>query len=224
MTGHSRDNDPFPDPGHDPARRLLLGASGLVLLGGCQNMRDMFDNPTPSAPANAAVSAQAGPPGATTTSLPPTPADIERRKDVDLLNTALALEYEAIAAYQLAIESRMLQAPVQAAFAGFQNDHRQHADAISRAVTRLNGRPVEPKALTAYPFKMERLQRQSDALRFAAELERAAASAYLGAVSAFADRNLSKVAASILGVESMHWAILNSAIGSPPVPEPFIKS
>ena len=207
----------------DPERRLLLGGCGVVLLGGCESMRDMFDNPTPPTPASAAVSTTAGV-GGSARPVAATPADIERRKDVELLNAALALEYEAIAAYQLAIEGRMLQAPVQAAFAGFQNDHRQHADAMVKAIGRLGGRPIESKAPSAYPFKTERLQRQADALRFAADLERAAASAYLGAVPAFADKNLAKVAASILGVETMHWAILNSAIGAPPVPDPFIKT
>ena len=39
-----------------------------------------------------------------------------------------------------------------------------------------------------------------------------------GAVPIFADRELSRAAASILGDEAMHWAILRQAVGEVPVP------
>ena len=42
-------------------------------------------------------------------------------------------------------------------------------------------------------------------------------SAYLGAVPLFANRDLSKAAASILGDEAMHWAILRQSTGQTPV-------
>ena len=47
-------------------------------------------------------------------------------------------------------------------------------------------------------------------------------SAYLGAVPIFADRELSKAAASLLGDEAMHWAILRQAVGEAPVPGAFV--
>jgi rubrerythrin len=60
-------------------------------------------------------------------------------------------------------------------------------------------------------------------LRFAAGLEKGAVSAYLGAVPLFAQRELSKAAASILGDEAMHWAVLRQAIGEQPVPGAFVS-
>ena len=51
---------------------------------------------------------------------------------------------------------------------------------------------------------------------------KSAVSAYLGAVPAFADRKLSRAAASILGDEAMHWAILRNALGEDPVPVAFV--
>lgn len=60
-------------------------------------------------------------------------------------------------------------------------------------------------------------------LRFAADLEKGAASAYLGAVPVFANEDLAKAAASILGDETMHWAILRNALGENPVPAAFIS-
>ena len=47
-------------------------------------------------------------------------------------------------------------------------------------------------------------------------------SAYLGAVPLFGNRELAKAAASILGDEAMHWAILRNALGEVPVPSAFV--
>jgi len=59
-------------------------------------------------------------------------------------------------------------------------------------------------------------------LNFAATLEKGAVSAYLGAVPIFGNRDLAKAAASILGDEAMHWAILRQALGQEPVPLAFM--
>ena len=87
----------------------------------------------------------------------------------------------------------------------------------------LGGAPAEPKKTADYNFPIETLKTQADVLRFAAGLEKGAVSAYLGAVPLFGDRDLAKAAASILGDEAMHWAILRQALGENPVPEPFIS-
>ncbi len=83
------------------------------------------------------------------------------------------------------------------------------------------GKPVAAKA--KYAFPVEALKTQADVLRFAATLEKGAVSAYLGAVPLFGDRDLAKAAASILGDEAMHSAILRQALGEDPVPEPFVS-
>ncbi|HQZ46074.1 MAG TPA: ferritin-like domain-containing protein, partial [Usitatibacteraceae bacterium] len=73
-----------------------------------------------------------------------------------------------------------------------------------------------------YDFPTAKLKNQADVLRFAAALEKGAVSAYLGAVPVFANRDLAKAAASILGDEAMHWAILRQAVGEVPVPSAFV--
>lgn len=45
----------------------------------------------------------------------------------------------------------------------------------------------------------------------------------LGAVPLFGHRDLAKAAASILGDEAMHWAILRQALGEAPVPAAFMS-
>ena len=48
-------------------------------------------------------------------------------------------------------------------------------------------------------------------------------SAYLGAVPLFGYRDLAKAAASILGDEAMHLAILRQALSEVPVPSAFMS-
>ncbi len=60
-------------------------------------------------------------------------------------------------------------------------------------------------------------------MKFAAKLGQGAVSAYLGAVPLFSERDLAKAAASILGDEAMHWAVLRQAVGEAPVPGAFVS-
>jgi rubrerythrin len=171
--------------------KATLSAAAIALLAGCESM------------------ATAQPSLAATAS-----------NDVGILNTALGLEYQAIAAYQVGAESGLLQKPVLDVAVQFQGDHKKHAEVLSSTITKLGGQPVTAKS--NYGFPVNTLKTQADVLRFAASLEQGAASAYLGAVPAFTNRDLAKAAASILGDETMHWAILRSALGENPVPSAFI--
>lgn len=178
------------------ARRLFLGRSGLLLSGAAVALlagRDVL----------AAKSKGAG------------------AGDVRILNTALAAELEAIAAYQLGAESGLLQKPVLDLAVQFQGHHKAHADLLASTVQKLGGNPAAAKS--KYGFPADQLKTQADVLRFAAKLEQGAVSAYLGAVPLFGNRDLSKAAASILGDEAMHWAILRNALGENPVPIAFVS-
>jgi len=141
--------------------------------------------------------------------------------DVNVLNSALGAELEAIAAYQVGAESGLLQKPVLNLAVTFQGHHKEHADVLAKTIIKLGGQPVSAKE--KYTFPMETLKTQSDVLRFAAMLEKGAVSAYLGAVPVFDNRDLAKAAASILGDEAMHWAILRNALGDAPVPAAFMS-
>jgi len=141
--------------------------------------------------------------------------------DVTILNSALGAEQQAIAAYQLGAESGLLQKPVKDLAIQFQGHHKAHADALAKAVAKLGGKPVAP--MKDYNFPKDKLKSQNDVLAFAAGLEKGAVSAYLGAVPIFSDRELARVAASILGDEAMHWAVLRHALGQNPVPDAFVS-
>jgi len=179
------------------ARRAFLGRAGGVVLSG------------------AAVSLLAG-----CEALAKNAGDA-KSDDIAILNTALAAELEAVAAYQVGAESGLLQKPVLKVASTFQGHHKAHADVLAKTITKLGGRPVAAK--TKYQFPVERLKSQSDVLAFAASLEKGAVSAYLGAVPLFEQRDLAKAAASILGDEAMHWAVLRQALGQDPVPVAFVS-
>jgi hypothetical protein len=148
----------------------------------------------------------------------PSAADIEG--DVRILNTALGAEQEAIAAYQVGAQSGLLTKAVLPVALAFQGHHKEHASALAATVAKLGGTPVTAK--TQYSFPIDKLKSEADVLRFAAGLEKGAVSAYLGAVPVFADRALAQVAASILGDEAMHWAVLLHVLGENPVPLAFV--
>ena len=99
---------------------------------------------------------------------------------------------------------------------------RDLQDEINRAPIQLKARQAVV-AKAKYQFPVEKLKAEADVLRFAAGLERGAISAYLGAVPLFADHNLAQVAASILGDEAMHWAVLRQVLGENPVPSAFMS-
>jgi rubrerythrin len=184
------------DPRLNPARRAFIGRSGVLLSA-------------------SAVALLAG-----CESLAANQKKSDAGGDVAILNTALGAEREAVAAYQLGADSGLLQPAVKTLALKFQGHHKAHADILAATVSKLGGHPVDAKA--TYDFPVEKLKNQADVLRFAAQLEQGAVSAYLGAVPAFDNRDLSKAAASILGDEAMHWAILRNALGEDPVPSAFV--
>ncbi|MEX0810152.1 MAG: ferritin-like domain-containing protein [Dongiaceae bacterium] len=172
--------------------QALLSAGAIALLAGCE-----------SAMSSRAASADT------------------MANDAEILNTALGLEYEGIAAYQVGAESGLLEKPVLDVAVQFQGHHKEHADVLAQTVAKLGGTPVLPKA--QYNFPVDQLKTQADVLRFAAGLEKGAASAYYGAVPLFGDSALAQAAASIMADEAMHWAVLLHVLGENPVPVAFVS-
>lgn len=187
----------FQMPSPVASRRLFLSRSGLVLSGAAVAL--LAGKDTLAAASGAATAG-----------------------DVKILNSALGAELEAIAAYQLGAESNLLQKPVLELALTFQGHHKEHAELLAKTIKKLGGKPVLSKE--KYAFPVDQLKSQTDVLKFAAKLEQGAVSAYLGAVPLFGNRDLAKAAASILGDEAMHWAVLRQALGETPVvPSAFMS-
>jgi rubrerythrin len=176
------------------AGAATFSATGVALLAGCS--------------AKSAMAATQG-------------KNSDMQQDMRILNTAIAAEHEAVAAYQLGAESGLLVPAVLKVAVKFQGHHKKHINALQGAVKQLGGQPAEAKS--SYDFPLEKLKQQQDVLQFAAGLERGAVSAYAGAIPIFADRTLSAAAASILADEAMHWAVLRSVLKLDPVPGAFFS-
>jgi rubrerythrin len=139
-------------------------------------------------------------------------------EDAKILNIALGLEHEAINAYQLGAESKLLEKPVLDVAVLFQSHHKAHRDALVSAIQKLGGTPVAEKSKDEYAraLKAETLKSQTDVLNLAAKLELGAANAYLGVIPSFKDANLAKVAGRLAADETSHWSTLNAALGGSP--------
>ncbi len=166
----------------------VLSASAVALLAGCERMA-------------LAQSANGG----------------STANDVGTLNTALALENEAISAYQLGAQSGLLQKPVLEVAVLFQTHHKEHRDALIATIRKLGGTPVAAKsdAEVAQALNASALKTQTDVLRLAQRLEKGAANAYIGVIPSFGDRNLAQVSARLAADEAMHWTVLTQALKDP---------
>lgn len=174
----------------DPARRNVLTTGGLGLL-------------TVAAVgvlANSTAMARAGDASAS---------------DVDILNIALGLEHEAIAAYQIGAESGLLQKQVLNAAVLFQSHHKMHRDALIGAIGKLGGTAVAAKSTREYvdALGVSSVKSQADVLRLAQKLERGAANAYLGVIPSFKDVAFAQVCGRLAADETMHWTVLTQVLG-----------
>jgi hypothetical protein len=149
--------------------------------------------------------AQIGPPP-----LPPASA----ADDLAILNNLLALELAAAAAYDGT--RHLLSPPKRERAAQFRGEHERHAEALAALIRDRGGEPVAPA-----PFRGV-VESEAAALRLLADEERGLASAYVGALPGFADRDLARAAGNILTVETLHWAAWRDALGLPPSDGPFL--
>ena len=139
------------------------------------------------------------------------------QKDAAVINTALALEYEGINAYTLGAQSNLLDKSTLAVAVKFQDDHKAHRDRLLAVLQTLGATPVKEKSLAEYAEELEvsKLKTQADVLNFAAGLERGAVNAYLGIIPSFTDHALAKLSGQLAADETVHFAILNNALGRP---------
>ena len=174
------------------ARRLVMQRGGLVALAGGIATLGL----TPRR-ANAQMSNSSG--------------------DVAVMQVALALEHEGIAAYRLAGGSGLLTPGTLKVALVFKGHHEQHRDSLAALITKAGGKPVEPKADPDYVKELDlgSLKTEGDVVKLATKLEQGAANAYTGQVAALQDHKLAHLFTQLATDESVHWAVLNGALGQP---------
>jgi rubrerythrin len=135
--------------------------------------------------------------------------------DVGILNVALGLEHEAINAYTLGAQSGLLDKGVLDVAVLFQSHHKGHRDALIATINKMGGKPVAEKTLAQYATDLNAssIKSAGDILQLARRLELGAVNAYLGVIPSLNDKELGKVAARLAADETMHWTLLNSALG-----------
>lgn len=154
----------------------------------------------------------------------PAVAAVAQADDLGVIQTALALEHEGIAAYRIAGESGLLSPDTLKVASIFMGHHQEHRDSLARLVVELGDRPVEPKADARYiaDLKLETLKSEGDVVALATTLERGAASAYVGQIASLKDPKVARLFASISADEAVHWTTLNNAAGTPIPPAAYL--
>ena len=137
--------------------------------------------------------------------------------DIGVIQTALSLEHEGIAAYRLAGKSGLLSPGTLKLASIFMGHHEAHRDSLAKLVSQAGGKPVEPKADAQYVSELglASLKSEGDVVMLATTLEHGAASAYIGQVTSLKDPKLAKLFAAISADEAIHWTTLNNAAGTP---------
>lgn len=147
----------------------------------------------------------------------------EKYSDVDILHKALEKERFAVAAYETAANSGVLSEGVLQVAKTFQGQHGQHAHMLHETIQALGHKPVKSVPQEEHTKKMPPgLVEEKAIIHYALTLEKEATIAYLNAISEIKDRKIAQAAASIMGDEAMHWAVLRSAWGLEPVHISFI--
>jgi hypothetical protein len=144
--------------------------------------------------------------------------------DVTVLNVALGLEHEGIAAYTIAAGSGLLTPGVLATAGIFLGHHKGHRDKLVELIKAAGGTPVAPMSDADYvkALNLGALKTQTDVVVLAIKLEMGAANAYVGSIPALKDKSLAHLFAQISCDEATHWAILNTAAGNTEPAAPFI--
>lgn len=175
--------------GMDLARRSFLARASMVALGA----------------------------GASTLVVSRASAAVTRPGDIGVIQTALALEHEGIAAYQIAGKSGLLSPKTLKLAMVFLGHHQMHRDALAQLVSDAGGKPVEPKTDAQYiaDLQLGSLKTESDVVALATTLERGAATAYISQVAALSEPRLAQLFAGISADEATHWATLHNAAGTP---------
>lgn len=151
-------------------------------------------------------------------------AVITRSSDTGVIQTALAIEHEGIAAYRIAGTSGLLSPATLKLAKIFMGHHEAHRDSLAKLVVQVGDKPVEPKTDAQYvrELKLGTLKSESDVVALATTLERGAASAYIGQVTSLKDPKLAKLFAAISADEAIHWTTLNNAAGTPIPPAAYV--
>ncbi len=146
------------------------------------------------------------------------PAFAGKAMDVQMLQTAASIENLAVATYDTTLTLDFIggssaNAVVKAFAMKTRDQHQEHSAAFNAAAMRLGGEKQEqpdPVLVGVVNHAKPMLTGPGQVVDLALELENGAAQTYVANVGAYTNKNARAVAASIMGVEAQHAAILNA--------------
>jgi hypothetical protein len=95
-------------------------------------------------------------------------------RDASVMQVALALEHEGIAAYRLAGASGLLKPGTLKLAKVFMGHHEQHRDSLASLIAKAGGKPVQPQSDDQYveALNLGALKTEGDVVALATKLER----------------------------------------------------
>jgi hypothetical protein len=146
------------------------------------------------------------------------PAFADKTMDLQMLQTAASIENLAVATYTTALTLDFIggasaNAVVKTFAEKTKAQHQQHAEAFNAAATRLGGKSQDqpdPVLLGVVNNAKPMLTGPAQVVDLAIELEDGAAQTYVANTGTYSNKSARSVAASIMGVEAQHVAILNA--------------
>jgi rubrerythrin len=136
--------------------------------------------------------------------------------DLVILNVALGLEHEAIAAYQAGAASGLLSGSALEMAISFLGDHERHRDSLTGFLRRFGGSPVT----LADSYDFGTLTTAADVLTLAHRLEQGAVDAYLANAAKLESAEILDAAAGILVDEVRHATAFKLALSLPVTERP----
>jgi hypothetical protein len=151
----------------------------------------------------------------------PPPSDgPEAGSGAGLLGSLAALEHAAAAAWAAIGEE--LRGGARGYADRIRERELRHAERVSELIRALGGEPPEGRTRDEYAPSFARMETESDALRFAADLEERLVRNYLDALRSLPDEEQRRVAAEIAAEEAEDLAVVHVLAGAPAAPRPFV--
>ena len=147
--------------------------------------------------------------------------------DIKIMNIALSLEHQAIYAYGVGAETKLLSDGVLKVAVKFMEQHKMHRDTLAATVKKFGGKPVEASAkydivAIAKGVGVSNIATEKDVITLAMKLEDGATKAYLGVIPNLENKDVIKAATQIMADEAIHTALLRQVLGEDPCPLAFV--
>jgi hypothetical protein len=151
---------------------------------------------------------------------PPPAAGPEAGSGAALLGSIAALEHSAAAAWA-AIGER-LRGETRGYANSIRARERRHAERISALIRDLGGEPPQGRPPEEYAPAFPLMRTQSEALRFAADLEERLVRAHLDALRSLPREDQRRTVAEIAAEEAEDLAVVHAVAGEPAAQFPFV--